>query len=387
MPIDTSGYSAYRAADLLTLGKAKFEAELIAAGDSEPVEWDRDYVLGAMMTATVALQSDVCEETQLLYDMWNLNNAQGTFLDSLGQLLGFARKGASQSTATIEFTSTATTTIPSGSRVYDLDESTVFWQTTSELTFSGAETKTTTILCETYGAITPPSLSFGLNTSVSNVSRTIDVSNVAVGLDEETDPLFRTRMGDLAARGANSAAALETELQGLSFVSGATVLENDWAVVQIVEGIAMAPQSIAVYVLPDPMTADQINEVHEVIARHCTAGVYSAGSGARGTVTYASGASKNVGFSYGIELPVDVAVAVTPASGYTTPELETGVEDAIEAYFADLRIGEAVNILQLYGILADITGLKSAVITLNGGGSDIEPTRVEQAIIDTITVT
>ena len=229
-----------------------------------------------------------------------------------------------------------------------------------------------------------------IDTIVTPVNGWQAVSNPAaatVGSELETDDELRTRRQNaLAVSGSASLKAIRSNLLELSYLTAATVVENDTNVTTVVAGKTLPPKSFAVVVWPNTLTAAQEQEVAETIYNTGPAGIEIVGTDVTADVTGTDGYIKQVAYDYAAGLTVNVATTVVLDTGYVLANVSTSIQTLIEDYFNNLVVGQAVRTLDLAALVATVVGVIGASFTLNGGGADVEPTTAQIAQLGTNTV-
>lgn len=153
-------------------------------------------------------------------------SATGRALDNIGAITGIERSDGTASTATVVFTGTNGTTIPSGTQVRN-DDTDTLWETDTEVEIEDGEV-TVNVTCTTVG---PEPAAVGslsiIATPVSGVSSVTNEEAAALGTDRESDLLFRIRRNESVARvGDNQVDTMRAEIANLDGVQRVRIGEN-----------------------------------------------------------------------------------------------------------------------------------------------------------------
>lgn len=379
---DSTGYTAPRAADFLTLLRTRVEAETGLTFD-----WSPGTVAGDITSALAIQLGTLGELSQELYDALSVQNATGRQLDNLCLLVGVTRQEATHSTATVTLTGTAGTVLPPETLMEGggLDGR-ARWRLASAATIGGGGTVSATVEAVEAGVV--EALAGEIATIVTPVAGWTAVTNPAAataGVARETDAELRQRRAvSLQVQGSRSLAALRGRLLAIEGVEAAACLDNATDATATVQGVSIPAHGIGVVILPDPMTAAAKTAVATLLYGEVAAGIAYGGDEVV-TVTGEDGYEKTIRFYYGSDVSVDVGITVTLASGYDYSEVEDAIAEGVDAIFAGLTLGSALRILEIQGMLADIEGIEGAVVTLDAGSADIEATLSERLVLGTLT--
>jgi uncharacterized phage protein gp47/JayE len=385
MPLSSTGYIAYRASDFITQFQTEYENNLTTRGLSSDIDWDRDAFLGALSAVIGTLLGDLSEATQTLYDAFDLNNAEGQQLGNLGAIVGVLRNAATASTVTMSLTGTASAVIPAGTqfRGGSGSYSESVWELDSAVTLNGSGAGSGVATCTTTGAVVASAGT--ITTIVTPAAGLTSVTNAAAasaGNDEELDSAYRLRIvQSVQISGMRTIGALEANIRALDYIDGVVVMDNPQASTVVTGGVTLAPSSMSVIVYPSALTTDQQTEILGLIYDNVAAGTYCNGTDVVSTITGTSGASKRIAFDYATDYPVTVAVTLTMQTGYSVSSVTTAVQDAIGEYLTGLGVGSSAYLLEIYGLLDDITGIVGASVLLNGSAANVTPTLAEKIVL------
>jgi len=383
---DASGYSAPRSADLLVRIREEVEAELLARSLPADVDWERDTVWGGLTAVIATVLGDLSEGTQAIYDARDPGNAQNTSLDSLSAIVGTQREAATFSQGTFKLDGTNGTVVTAGSLIegggpdgvsqWELLADTTIGATPTDAIFRAVDAGDIRVEAGTLEIVTP----------IAGWDEVYCVAAVFGGAAQELDSALRIRREEsLQVSGSNSVNALRAQLEALSFVTAAVVIDNPTDADATIGGLTVTRRALAAVVYPSGLTLAQEQEIAQLIYDNQTAGVTADGTESF-TVTGLDGFSKSVKFSYASGVNVNVNVTLTLASGYSLGSVTTAVTEAIQAYFDSLSVGDAVRILKILGAIDLIQGINGASVLLNGGSSDIVPTIVEYPNLGTLVI-
>lgn len=378
------GFTAPRAADLLTLIRDDFEART-----GLTVDWDEDLVLGTLTASVAVVLGDLAEGLQGVYDSFDLNGATGLALDNLSQLVGVTRDPATAGSVTLTLTGTSGTVIPAGSLVEGgtADDS-VRWSTSEDVTLS-AGTGSVVATCTTVGRLTAEAGTVDkIVTPISGWSAVTNAAAATPGTDRETDTSLRARRAEsLSLAGRGSLAALRADLLALDYVQAAVVLENATDADVTTSGVAIDAYGVAVILYPSTLTTAQKTEVAGILFNQIPAGTPQMGA-VTATVTKADGATHTMRWAWATTTAVTCEVQVTAFdSGYVLADVQDAIEEAVTAYFAGLSVGQAARRLDLFVAIGQIPGVAACVLTLNSSATDVTPNLSVLLTAGTITVT
>lgn len=380
-----TGLSMPRMADHLILIRQDFETRLTALGVDLP-DWDRDTFLGPL-TATMAARLDEISENVIQVDAgYHPMNAAGLQLENICAMVGVVRREATHSTVTLQLTANIGTTVPIGSLVEDTEKQR--WKTTADLHF--AATGTQNIVGEAVDAGEVVATANSITKIVSAIDGWTAVDNAAVattGDPRETDAQLRKRRLLSLQRGTQATVAgIRAAVFDLDWTTATVVVDNPEMTSQVVEGITLPAKSLAVVVYPDTPTAVQITELVETLAGVVPAGIEQFGAES-GSFTYDDGHIATFNWGYATEAATDVTVTGTVLPGYSTAEVQTGIEAIITDYFLALGVGDDVTAISISGLISTVEGVLTADVTVGAGAQIVTIDATEIATEGTISVT
>lgn len=226
-----------------------------------------------------------------------------------------------------------------------------------------------------------------IDTIVTPVTGWEEVFNpeaAAAGRPEEGDDTLRLRLlFAQQAAGSSSANALRANVLDVDGVTACVVLENDTPAATTIAGLSLDAHSVAVVVAPDTLTTAQQKSVALAIYERLCSGIKTTGTDVVTTVSGEALTDKTIAWDWATELTVDVATTVVLADGYALADVSETIQESIEDYFAARGPGDAVRILALLGLIADVEGVDGASLTLDAGSADVEPTAVQIPVLGT----
>lgn len=365
--LSDAGLVVPRLADFLELIRDDYEA-----ATELDIDWDADLVLGSL-TAIVSQRLDqLSEALQAVYDGTDERAATGVQLSNLAQLVGVTRKVATRGQATLTLTGTPGTIVTEGKIAEGGgSDGRARWVISEDVTIGVGGTVDVVAVAEQPGRI----LALGLpNPEITRIVTPVpgwtSVTNAAAasaGLDAETDAALRVRRAQSILRSAGiGLAAIRSKLLALSYVEGAAVLDNPDNEGKVIEGIAMPAHSVLAVVLPATLTSDQQAEILRVLYTSTAPGTRFAGTDVTGTVTGADGFEKDVSFDLGTEVPANIVVSYTMATGYSVADASAAHQRLVEDYEATLGLGDPLTQLAIAALAFGIPGVLGMTAEING---------------------
>jgi len=381
-----TGLTLPRQADLLAIIKARY-AELTG----EDPDWERDEVLGTLLTLSTFQMDQISEITQSVYDAWDENNATGVQLENIGGLFpGISRKVAEPSLVNLVLGGDPGTVIPSGSVVeFGGVDGRARWatQATVEITvFGEVQVEARNVVTGPIQAETETDITvIKIITPVAGWAFVVALERAVPGSDKETDDQYRKRRREsLQIVGGRSLGAILGNVLALPFITDATVIENTDAIPQTVEGVVLPPHSFSVVVQPDGLTDSQSETLAQTLYNIAPVGIEIVGT-VTATVTGADGLEKDVAWDHPAELLWTVQWLIRPEPGFAFSAMEVEIINLTQAYSDALGVGEPVRILDLLTRAnTEISGLQQATLTLDGFAVDIEPGALEVAVVNPV---
>uniref|UniRef100_A0A6M3M4Q6 Putative baseplate protein n=1 Tax=viral metagenome TaxID=1070528 RepID=A0A6M3M4Q6_9ZZZZ len=382
------GYTPRTAAEWLKLFQGDYEARLLAAGLPSNVDWDRDAIEGIFAVILSERVADIDELVQAVYDAMDVNNATGVQLDTLCALVGVERDGATYSTVTLRFTGTSGAPVPAGTLCEGGGaDGRARWLTTVDDVIGTILTVDIEARAEETGATDAGAGT--ITTIVTPVSGVTAVTNPAVAVEgeaRETDAALRIkRAASLQVAGAGSTGAIRAAILALDFVISASVIDNDQAFAQVIQGKLLPANCSNAMIWPNTLGVTQQQEIIEAIYTKLTAGVQPYGTDVTGTATGGDGFEHTVAFDWATTITAAVDCTLILDSGYVLADVDQALEDLITAYFDQLTVGEAVYDLDINALAASIDGIAQCT-TLFGGPTSVVPNVGELVLLGIVTI-
>jgi hypothetical protein len=391
--LTSTGYVAIRAIDARNEMIANINAYLTTNG-LEPFDPDYDIVQSMIIDVFSAKIGEVGEATQALWDVRRLSAAIGQALDDIGALRGLRRLAATHSEAYFDLDGTTGTVIPDGSQIQCPNPDGTFYTWTLLETCTLPRTVGTDgpalFRCTVDGPIVAADASVDdcrIVTAVrgwTTVTLTTDVPDQTTGRALESDAAYRARLSTGPGRG-NTVDGLRNALAAVDGVLAAVVIDNKTASTATISGISVPAHTVVPVVFPATLTTDQKTAVAQAIYDKEIFGIGWDGTESADVVRD-NGQVVTVNWRYAADLDITVAITLVYEPGYTLSDVEDAVTTAVETMFGAFLLGERVTILDIMGLLADITGIRGAAVTLNGVASDVQPTAIQHPNLLALTV-
>lgn len=357
--IDSTGLHIPSYADILDnlISEAQgiFGADIYLGNDSA------DY----QFLSVIALKIyDTLQAVQLTYNNRGPDTAIGVGLDVVVANNGIVRKVPSYSTCQVTLTGTVGTVV-TGGIVTDVNG--YKWDLPATVTIGAGGTVIVTATCETLGAIAAGAATLTtISTPTSGWTSVTNASAAVEGQPVETDSELRTRQA--VSVSLPSQTLLDGTTAGIASVSGVTrykVYENDTNIAG-----DLPAHSIGAIVEGG---ADE--DIAEQIYYRKGVGCYTDGTTSVSVVDE-YGRSVIIRFSRPVYVPIDVAIAVTSMTGYTS-DLTAAMEEAVSDYLNSLEIGTDVSISALWyaalSVMPDITRPVFSITGVSACGHDDSP--------------
>ena len=283
-------------------------------------------------------------------------------INAVYQLLPITQNGAVGSTYLLTFTlassAPSNVTLASGTAV-TIPNSSLQWQISQSITLSPGNSANVTATCTTTGLITnvPANTITQLVNPVANVTVTNATAQPVVqGRDAQTQT-------ELQAQVANQSNSLHKGDQSAVEVAALTsqlVDSSGNPTEQVVKALQVDSSTGGLgycYVFngTGPMSSALLTQTQNIINGYIdTNGNKIVGAKAAGVTMTVKDAP---------ETSVNVTVSVLPKYGYSLSTIQTGVEQAIQDYFYNLDLGQAVSLSQLYYAILSAQGVADVQIT------------------------
>lgn len=254
------------------------------------------------------------------------DGATGAQLSRIARLIGITRKPAQFSTVTLTLSGTPAAVVTSGKLVVNDEDDTAIFQTTADATIGGGGTITVAARSSSPGPVPgPPGHLTIIQTVVAGWTGVTNVSAVALGTLEETDPELRQRYNaSVALPSLGILDGLVAALKQIADVIHVKVYENDLdAPVTMHGGGTLAPHAIQA-VVDGGADAD----IASVMWLKKSPGCTQVGAVAVNIVD-SQGLTKTMRFDRPADVPIFVTVRLTAA---VTSPTSTAIINAIIAF-------------------------------------------------------
>ncbi len=317
--------------------------------------WDDNPVIQYLGTILGGREADVWELLEAIYLAAFPDTAQGVDLSYAVTTTGQSRLPATASVATVVFTGTAATVIPSGFQASVQGTGAVF-ETAQSYTIGAGGTVSGTMSAVVTGAIAAPANSLSvIVTPVSGLTSLSNPADAAIGNATETDAQLRGRRAqDLISAIGGTATAVQNALMQVPGVSFASCLQNR---TDTTDANGVPPHSIHAFVIGG-LSADIASAIWTANA----AGADTYGSQSA-TITDSEGNLQTIYWDSAADTPVYVVVQRTTDSAYPA-DGDAQVVSAILGYAATLGLGDSIFNWRVAAALAGIPGIDTLTIFL-----------------------
>jgi hypothetical protein len=372
-----TGLVVPRTSDYIVEVRTRFEGLIEAQ-----VNWESDLLLASLTGIMGQLLGEQAEVIQAVYDAWDPGAARGVQLANLSQLSGIGPKNATKGQTVATLSGDAGTPIPKGRVVQGGGpDKRARWKTLSDVTLGGNGEADVLVEAEQAGRLI--ALPGEIDTIVTPVTGWSGVTNkqrASEGQPSEPDDQLRVRrLLSLQTASTMSVPALRGRLLKLGFVESVSVIDNPDNEPKVIEGIYLPEHSVRVIILPDTMTADQQSTVIRTIYDNVPASTRAYGTDVVSVITGPDGTDREIGFDYAAEIPATIVVAFGMAPGYSASEALTVLRRRGNRLIGTLQVGEPLLQLKLAGLAADIPGVQSMLLTINGG-YNLFPTATQRVV-------
>lgn len=380
MPLTDAGFVVESANERLLRMQADFEER---SGKSP--NWDdaEEFVAIMLQVLNAELQTEA-EALQAVWDAYSPNNATGRANQNLAALALLEPIPASPSRVVLTVAGTSGVVIPAGKIVRHSGTKTR-WRILEDIEITpGAQ-----VIAQSVDSGPIPAAPDTLTEIVTPVAGWTGVTNfeqATLGRSDETDAQLRIRR--TAALGNTSygtVPAISQAVLNVDGITGVRVVANNTDADLTVGAFTVAPTRILVMVLPDPLTTDEKADLADALQRTLPAGNKSIGDEACSTTV--DGVTYSFLFAYADIVTINIEVNTTLKPGYALEDVEDAIGETIAEYFSELQIGGDVGRLPLYGRLADIEGVLTAALLIDGVDADYSVADSQIAQLGTVTVT
>jgi uncharacterized phage protein gp47/JayE len=363
---DSTGMSMDRYEDILAR-----MIELAVAWKGEALSTDEKELFGHLLRQ-ISYESDTAnEKLQQVYDALSISNNSGVPLDNILEFINLPRQAAAYGTATITFTASKATTVPSGSVVRTASK--VYWTTDEDLVFAGAGSDDVDVTCTVTGV---HNAAIGeINTLVTSVSGITAVTNAAAAIPgrlRETNAELKLRHSTaVETSGERDEASIAEAIGNVSGVSAVLIYEPDDS------------SEVWTYVIGGDSA-----EIAAAMDPQITIGVAPILQGSTSVDVYSTTLKKNrtMKFTYGSDVSVyiDLTIQVTglfPADG------DYQITENIAALFDGNNLADDVIYFQIPGAVYLVPGAIIQSLTIGtapapSGTSNISMGNSQRASLD-----
>lgn len=306
----------------------------------EDIVLDDTYPEGIMINGWATMINVLLQQTQNLYNMLDITNAEGVVLDTIGNIRNTYRKSKTYSTLSVTFSGSYKFTIAEQLNIKD--DNNIYYYSTPVSEVSG----TIEFTCSTIGEITEPKTLTLLN-NVENVQ--ISTFKLTNGSDEEQDIFFRNRIINSSAYNALSVKEnLITNLLLLSnCVDQVKLYVNDTDSLmstKFAENIIPTAHILVLIKLVKNSEQDNVNifktiQNYKGIGTVCTK--FETGTGYEGTICGTGEYSNITYYKVPTVYLTNITVVIVKGDQYTA-ETDTKIKENIITYIKELGIGENV---------------------------------------------
>lgn len=352
---------------------------------------DDETVVGQLVGTLALALAQVDERAVEVVNGFNLNTAVGEQLDALGSVIALYRNEARSSTVTLTVTSTASTTIPAGSRVRATEGSPEF-ATDADVVLTGEGSATVNATAVETGLI--EAAAGTLREIVNPVRGWSGVTNAAAavpGRARETDTAYRRRFQTAYAHlGRDGLENIRSAVLNVNGVKDVRVEENNTAASVRESHYPVAIPAHSLYIVVDyqgstaPVEGSALEErVGRAILESKPAGVGTVNSNTMGSsadVVLAHGGggrgTTTINFDWVTRIPLQIELTATLTTGVTPSNWETLVKKRIIQWFdgnfspgldgqqlfdsSGLQIGESLDLDRLRSPIYSVPGVNLA---------------------------
>lgn len=185
---------------------------------------------GQLITSEAASLRDRDDQMIYLMNQVDPQYATGIWQDAIAKLYFLTRQAATKSTAQVVFSGLSGSIIPQGFLIQD--QAGNLWSTTSAATILPTGDVTTTVQCQTSGAISASANTITtIVTALAGVDRVTNPSAAVIGSDQESRVDFETRRAlSVSANSKNTDASVRGTIANLPNVVDVWVQSNPQAV-------------------------------------------------------------------------------------------------------------------------------------------------------------
>lgn len=343
---------------------ADLEADEIATIDAD-INTEADSVLGQLNGIYAAALAELWELVEEVYQSAYADTASGQSLAYIAALTGVYRREATKAEISVNFTTSAATTVPAGTQAYPDGDPDSLFETYTDLVFGGADLQNIAMYAVNPGSATTAvdDQVLILATPVPNVltvNTTVTDAVIAPGADEETDSELRYRREQsLAQAGASTVEAIRANMLEVTGVNSCTVFENPTGVT---DSNGVPPYSIEVLVYSSAAPSYTAQDVADAIWASKPAGTGTYGSEGPETVTDSSGNNHDIYYSEPTTVRTYVSLELYETTDGTYIE-DANVKQAIADWaIRTLQVGQDVYASDIINVVSDLDGVRNVKV-------------------------
>lgn len=307
----------------------------------EDIILDDTYPEGVLINGVATMLNDILQQTQSIYNMLDITNAEGVALDTLGNIRNTYRKTTSKASLSVSFTGSYTFT--TAEEITLKDDNNIYYTSNDPVSILEGTMEFT---CSTEGSVSEPKTLTIIN-NVEGVS--VGYFKFTDGSDVEQDIFFRNRI--ISSSAYNALSVKENLITNLLLLSESVdqvklyVNDTDASIsTKFAENIIPTAHILVLIKLTEDSKSTDENifktiQDYKGIGTVCTK--FSAGSGYEGTIS-GEGDYSNITYYKvpTIELS-KIQISIGKGDQYTS-ETEGKIKENIVSYIKGLGIGENI---------------------------------------------
>ena len=355
--------------DLMSLLQDAFSLQ------GKQINTDKNSVQGHLVTSLTAMVMNKCNDLLYILSNYDLNKAEGQWLDCIGKQWGLDRLPATATEATCTLGGVPGTVIPGLDTNPDTpaeagDADGRVYYCTETVTIGAGGTVSAVFACSETGPV--ELAADGLNTVLSNITGWDTITNAAAvtGRAVESDADLRKRIKSLVAQnGSGTLSALISYIRTLAGVEDCQGRENYTNSSASISGYTIPPHRYAISVL-----GGENEEIAKAIYEKKSAGLQSGNT----TITYADSVTGQT-YSFSIIRPakLDYSISVTVENQASLPgNISATIKQALyddfygnSATAERVAIGSTIYASRFYSCLNSVyPGMQISEIKLSTDG-------------------
>jgi uncharacterized phage protein gp47/JayE len=347
-------------------------------------------IAGMIVEAVAAAIEEVYRLLDDIYASGSPDGAEGVQLDNVLRYRGAVRNPARFSTSTVRCTGTPATPIPAGS-IVQIPNGGERWLTDEDIVIGGGGTEDVGVTAENSGPIEGAPATWDIVTGIGGWTAVENLTTATLGELVESDADYRLRSQTVVV-GTTTEEAIFTRISELDDVDAAVVVSN-----RDDDPDALGTDGHTMWIVIYPNTADQLGIANAIWGEAGAPGGIGFRGAVTATVTDDNGYLQQIAWDWATGIDLWVSVEGTKDTTYPA-DGDTLVKQAIETYFATVRVGADVYPAQVSAAVVNaVPGLKTLTVLLKVGSApgptDVNPITVainEYAVLNStigITIT